>query len=220
MRSRARVVIGRGRERSFGEPAPTTGGRHFAGADGLRSASYAKHMGLAVSPPVGKHSSVGLDDPLLHLRFYRWGRLVAPDATAGSFILLEVGANGIRRDHLYAGIRVSLRRPGVPDCYHNRTTLLRHCELAGWLDGKGYVISEWLPEGVEPDWTWKGSLAPWRDMAPDVGIRARAFAGSWYSEDVSWPFRSTALGACPPDHSLRSLGVAPTLNGGWFDGRR
>jgi hypothetical protein len=194
MRSHAGVVIGRGRARSFRGSEPTTRGRHFAGADGARSAPFAKQMGFAVSPSVGKHWSVGPDDRLLHLRFYRWGRVVAPDATAGSFMFLEVGANGIRRDHPYAGIRVSLRRPGVPDRHHSRTTLLRHCELAGWLRGKGYVISDWLPEGVEPDWAWNGSLAPWRDTAPDGGIGARASPGRWYSEDVSWPFGSTSAG--------------------------
>jgi hypothetical protein len=91
------------------------------------------------------------DEPPLN----RWGRVIAPADGAGAYLMIEIEASEDRMKPPSAdAIRVWQRRPGVPDDDdYNWTTWLHRPDLDDWMVEKGYVIDEWSPEGVEPDWT-------------------------------------------------------------------
>jgi hypothetical protein len=86
--------------------------------------------------------------------FNRWGHVVAPTEAAGVYVLIESESpEGWKKAPPADAIRVWQRKPGVPDDHDlNWTTWLHRADLSAWMTGKGYVIDEWLSEGVEPDW--------------------------------------------------------------------
>ena len=87
--------------------------------------------------------------------FDRWSHVVAPDEAAGVYVLIEVESpEGWKKPPPADAIRVWQRRVGVPDDDDdNWTVWLHRRDLGSWMAAAGCVIDEWLPEGVEPDWT-------------------------------------------------------------------
>lgn len=85
----------------------------------------------------------------------RWGRVTAPPEAAGVYMLVETESpEGWRKAPPPDSVRVWQRKPGVPDDDDfNWTLWLRRRDLSAWMVEKGYVVEEWLPEGVEPDWS-------------------------------------------------------------------
>ena len=78
-----------------------------------------------------------------------------PDYAAGVYLLIEVeSSDGWKKPPPSDAIRVWQRRPGVPDEDNdNWTVWLLRPQVGSWMAETGYVIDEWLPAGVEPDWT-------------------------------------------------------------------
>lgn len=93
-------------------------------------------------------------NPDQNMPFGRWGRIAAPAEAAGAYILIEVeSSEGWKSPPPADAIRIWQRRPGVPDDDDsNWTVWLHRDQLGGWIGDRGYVVDEWLPPGVEPDW--------------------------------------------------------------------
>jgi hypothetical protein len=87
--------------------------------------------------------------------FNRWGRVIAPADVAGAYLRVEVeSSDAWKKPPPADAIRIWQRRPGVPDDDdYNWTTWIHRPDLGQWMTESGYVIDEWLPEGVAPDWT-------------------------------------------------------------------
>ena len=85
--------------------------------------------------------------------FNRWGRIEAPSEAAGVYRLVEVDtAEEWKNPPPSDAVRVWQRRPGVEDDHDdNWTVWLQRPDLAEWMSA--VTISEWLPEGQEPDWS-------------------------------------------------------------------
>ena len=83
--------------------------------------------------------------------FGQWGRVTARES--GSFLCIERQASEEQKKPLPAdAVRIWMRRPGEPDdSDFNWTTWLHEADLPQWISG--YGIDEWLPPGVEPDWS-------------------------------------------------------------------
>ena len=96
------------------------------------------------------HPSARVPVPPLH----RWGQLTEPAEVAGAYLFVELESNrGSRHSRRQTGVRVWQRRPGEPDVDgRNSNVPLQLRELVSWMAEKGYVVGEWFPEGVEPDW--------------------------------------------------------------------
>jgi hypothetical protein len=85
--------------------------------------------------------------------FDRWGRIVSP-AEYGSYLLVE---RELGEDWKVTppedAVRIWVRKPGASadDDIANHTVWIHEARLDEWLSG--YEIADWLPEGVEPDWS-------------------------------------------------------------------
>jgi hypothetical protein len=85
--------------------------------------------------------------------FDRWGRIVSPPASAGSYLRVErESAEGWKVAPPEDAVRIWVRKPGAPqdDDMANWTVWMHETELSEWLSA--YKVAEWLPEGTEPDW--------------------------------------------------------------------
>jgi hypothetical protein len=85
--------------------------------------------------------------------FDRWGRVLSPPESAGSYLLIE-RASGEPWKVPPPGDAVRIWvRPGAAndDDISNWTVWVHEAQLDGWLSE--YEIAEWLPEGVQPDWS-------------------------------------------------------------------
>jgi hypothetical protein len=85
--------------------------------------------------------------------FDRWGRVLSPPESAGSYLLIqrESGEQSKVPPPVDA-VRIWVRRPGTAsDDLSNWTVWMHEAQLDDWLSA--YEITEWLPEGVQPDWS-------------------------------------------------------------------
>lgn len=88
----------------------------------------------------------------------RWGRILAPESEAGSWVLVEQEKPDFWKKPPSAdAYRIWLRKPGVtgddPRNDFNNWSVWLHAEnVAPWFEAEGYRFAEWLPEGEEPDW--------------------------------------------------------------------
>ncbi len=93
------------------------------------------------------------NDPL-EPPFHRWGRVAEPANSRGAYLLIaEERSDGWTKPPPEDAIRVWHRRIGAPvdDDSDNWTVWLHRRQLQTWM--ANYVIEEWLPEGIEPQWS-------------------------------------------------------------------
>jgi hypothetical protein len=86
--------------------------------------------------------------------FDRWGRVVLPPESAGSYLLIERESGAQWKvPPPETAVRIWVRRPRAAsdDDISNWTVWMHEAQLDEWLSA--YKIAEWLPEGVQPDWS-------------------------------------------------------------------
>ena len=86
--------------------------------------------------------------------FDRWGRVLSPPESAGSYLLIECeSGEQWKIPPPENAVRIWVRRPGAAsdDDISNWTVWIEEAQLDDWLSA--YEITEWLPEGVQPDWS-------------------------------------------------------------------
>jgi hypothetical protein len=86
--------------------------------------------------------------------FDRWGRVLSPPESAGSYLLIERESG----EHWKVpppgdAVRIWVRRPGADsdDEISNWSVCIHEAQLHDWLSV--YQIAERLPQGVQPDWS-------------------------------------------------------------------
>jgi hypothetical protein len=85
--------------------------------------------------------------------FDRWRRVLSPPESAGSYLLIErESAEQWKVPPPGDAVRIWVRRPGAAsDDISNWTVWMHEAQLDDWLSV--YEIAEWLPQGVQPDWS-------------------------------------------------------------------
>jgi hypothetical protein len=85
--------------------------------------------------------------------FGRWGRVSSPPVSEGAYVFVEKeSGEGWKVEPPDDAVRVWHRKPvtAEDDDTNNWTVWFHRHQLHEWM--RTYVVTEWLPEGVEPSW--------------------------------------------------------------------